>query len=85
MTKTIKILALISALLAGAAVAAPYVPLTEDHLNPEPVLIKVPAEDLDRCVATLEQVFLGPVEQAAVQSASLTEAQAGPTVRCVVE
>ncbi|WP_417263559.1 hypothetical protein [Celeribacter sp.] len=85
MTKTTKILALICAALAGAAMASPYVPLSDEHLNPEPVLIKVPAEDLDRCVATLEQVFLGPVEQATVQSASLTEAEAGPTVRCVAE
>ncbi|WP_226549802.1 hypothetical protein [Celeribacter naphthalenivorans] len=85
MTKTTKILALICAALAGAAMASPYVPLSDEHLNPEPVLIKVPAEDLDRCVATLEQVFLGPVEQATVQSASLTKAEAGPTVRCVAE
>ena len=85
MTKTTKILALICAALAGAAMASPYVPLSEEHLNPEPVLIKVPAEDLDRCISTLEQVFFAPVEQATVQSASLTAAQAGPTVRCVAE
>ncbi|MCA0043016.1 hypothetical protein [Celeribacter litoreus] len=69
----------------GAAIASPYVPLTDEHLNPEPIVIEVPAEDLARCIATLEQVFFGPVTDATVQSVSLDPAERGPEVTCVVE
>ncbi|AJE48024.1 hypothetical protein [Celeribacter indicus] len=75
----------VAGLAAAAAVASPYVPLTEDHLHPEPIVIEVPQEDLSRCIATLEQVFIGPVVDATVQSAALDPAERGPTVTCVAK
>ncbi len=81
-TKFVTALALIG---ASAAVASPFVPLTEDHLAPEPIVIEVPQEDLARCIATLEQVFLGPVTEATVQSISLTPEERGPEVTCVAK
>ena len=86
--KTLKLAAVALAAPAGlavAAVAAPFVPLTPEHLNPEPVVIEVPQEDLQRCIETLQQVFISPVEGASVQTASLSPAERGPTVTCVAK
>jgi hypothetical protein len=49
------------------------------------IVIKVPAEDLQRCIATLDAVFMAPVRDAQVQTASLTPEERGQTVRCEVE
>lgn len=71
----------LSTLSAGAS---PYVPLTEEHLNPEPIVIEVPREDLEMCIATLQSVFSAPVSVDIVQSASVTEFP-GPQVTCKVK
>lgn len=72
---------------ADRATRTAAMPSVETLLAPpsELIVIKVPAKDLSRCVATLEQVFFSPVEGGEVQSASLSPEQIGPTVRCEVE
>ncbi|SFI49659.1 hypothetical protein [Celeribacter neptunius] len=49
---------------------------------PEVVVIRVPVADLARCIETLDQVFLSPIEAAEVQSVSLSPENVGPIVRC---
>jgi|GEM_PF-3178434 hypothetical protein len=60
-------------------------PLTQAESGEDVIVIKVPAEDLQRCINTLDQVFLGPVTDASVQSVSLSADQSGPIVRCEAE
>lgn len=72
-------------LVAAAAVASPFVMPVAVLPAPEVVEIVVSAEDYERCVATLEQVFLGPVIGGEVQTVALEPDDAVPTVACVIE
>lgn len=87
MTHRILALASVAALLAGVSFAAPQ-PLFslfhETQQGGEVIEIPVPADDLERCIATLDQVFLSPVDGASVESLSLGD-DAAPVVKCVVE
>ncbi|GAA3853882.1 hypothetical protein [Celeribacter arenosi] len=85
-----KIALLAAFVAAGSALASPYVPMSyvpvsQEHAGVEPVVIVVPASELSRCLETLEQVFIAPVEDATVQSASLSAQVSGPAVTCVAE
>ncbi|WP_460274924.1 hypothetical protein [Celeribacter sp. ULVN23_4] len=64
-----------------AVLDGPYETTPESDL----IVIAVPEADLQRCIASLDAVFMGPVVDAQVQTASLSLDKNGPTVRCVVE
>ncbi|WP_417243043.1 hypothetical protein [Celeribacter sp.] len=81
MTSRLVLIASVTALLAGVSIAAPHGTATQ---APEVVEIHVPAADLDRCIATLDEVFIAPVDGDAVQSVSLNNVGA-PVVKCVVD
>lgn len=75
---------------AGAAIGSPYVPLTEEHLNPGVIEIEVAPDELARCRLTVEQVLTSspapgaalPPSGGAVQAA-VADAYVGPQVVCV--
>ncbi|ATG49562.1 hypothetical protein [Celeribacter ethanolicus] len=98
MTRAAKALIAFTFAIVAAALIAPFGALGEvvqdlavadgpyeGGDNSGVIVIKVPAEDLDRCIATLDAVFMAPVQDAQVQTASLSPAQAGQTVRCEAE
>lgn len=68
-------------LVASSALAAP---VAAPSVEADVVVIKVPAADLDRCIATLRAVFINPVEGATVDSVSLAGTPA-PRVSCEAE
>ncbi|WP_417249928.1 hypothetical protein [Celeribacter sp.] len=87
MTHRLLALTTVSALLAGVCFAAP--PSLFSLCHPaeqarEIIEIPVPADELARCIATLDQVFLSPVDGAAVETVSLGSEHA-PVVKCVIE
>ncbi|MGC8201980.1 hypothetical protein ACP2AV_04675 [Aliiroseovarius sp. PTFE2010] len=71
--------------VSSSAVASPYVPLTEEHLEPGVVEIEVSAEDLARCRVTVEQVLTtSPVPPTAHLQPAATTPFTGPSVVCVL-
>lgn len=74
-------------LLAGfPAGGSPYVPLTAEHMDPTPVIIEVPAQDLARCMATVAQVLSSPLDHPDDPVAvAVSSAYTGPSVTCVVK
>lgn len=83
--KTMQLGVVGAVVLAAAAVASPFVMPVAVPPAPEVVEIVVPAGDYARCVATLEQVFLGPVIGGEVQTVALEPDGTVPTVACVIE
>lgn len=88
MRQHILAIASVTTLLTGVSVAAPdphfaLFDATPEAHAPEVVEIPVAADDFDRCVQTLSNVFLSPVDGAEVQSVSL-DARPAPVVKCVI-
>lgn len=78
-------------LLTASAAWAAYSALpTDDLMRPDPrlsgeeIVIKVPAADLERCIATLMNVMQSPVDPDMVTEIS-DDMMPSPTVRCVAE
>ena len=72
--------------VGSAAGASPYVPLTAEHMDPSPVIIEVPAQDLARCTATVAQVLSSPLDHPNDPVAvAMPSAFTGPSVTCVAK